>query len=65
MRDEGLCQYLHKRFGRNYHPDIEYEKYASFFEHLFKNMPDGRIIPALRKYPAGKLLKDMKKRCAK
>jgi hypothetical protein len=61
MRDEGLCQYLHRRFGKNYHSDPEYERYAAFFERLFRNVPDVEIIPALRKYPAGKLLKDMKK----
>jgi len=60
MRDEGLCQFLHKRFGRSYHPAKEYEKFEAFFEQFFKDVPDNKIISLLRKYSPDDLLKMMK-----
>lgn len=61
-RDEGICQFLHKRFGKNYHSDIEYERYASFFEELFRNVPDDKIISFLKVYTPDELLRIMKER---
>jgi len=59
MRDEGLCTFLHKRFGKNFIGDKEYEKWAKFFEIYFKETPDSEIISLLKKISPEDLLKMM------
>jgi hypothetical protein len=60
MRDEGLCTFLHKKFGKYFIKDKEYEKWASFFENYFKETPDREIISSLKKIPSDDLMKMMK-----